>query len=436
MPLVLQIESGSRKGCRVPLPPGAVLRVGRSGSADLSLPDENFLSGTHFSLAVQGGACTLTDLKSTNGTTLRGAPVSVASLRAGDTFTAGRTQFLILDDSPDVAAVPPPPAHKAAGEPEPLLPAARERLLREMRGDLQPLYAVLDAARDPRVLAMLAQHQSPYAWLFEGGTPPELMSFAPYLVPLQPTSPVLEPLLDAGWPGHWGIYLTSPAGGWNLLAFLRRLLLADQPDGQRALLRFYDPRVLPTLLDASTLQQWPFFFGDVQSYLVPGEAPQTATGFQQGMAGVEKTVLYLDGSAPAERTAVQGDTADPRALPNHARGRMVLTAGQMARLKAQERHPLEEQLLAEMPERYPVRQQELGVRGIAEWVRHGIEHPKRYGIQTDGDLGTYVSLMMQLGRDFDVDMPWASRLLHLRLPPGERLSRLLEAAAQQAVQHP
>ncbi len=431
MPLVLQIDSGFRKGHRVPLPPGATLRVGRRQQADFALPGETFLSGLHFSLAVQGDTCTLTDLNSTNGTIVRGAPVTSAILHAGDAFIAGQTHFLILDDAP-VAATVDLPAEPPA-DPEPLLPAARERLLQEMRTGLQPLYAVLDAARDPRILAMLLQHQGQYAWLFEQGSPPELINFAPYLVPLQAASPVMEALVDAGWAGHWGIYLTSSAGAWDLLAFLRRLLLANQPDGQPALLRFYDPRVLGTLLENSTPRQWPFFFGTVQSYLLPGTAAQTAVGFQQGAAGLEKSLIFLDGSAPTERTTVETPATSPGSRQSSAPvDRLVLTATQMAKLKAQERDPLAETLLKQMAEKYPERTERLGRKGLAEWVRHGIDRPKRYGIRSDEDLGTYVSLMMQLGREFDVDLPWASDLLRLRLDPKEKVLRLVKAAAEQA----
>ncbi len=434
MPLVLRIQSGSRKGSSVPLPAGTVFRVGRTERADLALPDDTFLSSIHFALEMYADSCTLRDLKSTNATTFRGAPVSTVLLRAGDTFVAGRTHFLIEDDAPLVAAAPEE-APEPLNDPEPLLPPSRERLLHEMRTGMQPLYAVLDAARDPRILAMLMQHKSQYAWLFEQGTPPELMSFAPYLVPLPANSPAMEPLVDAGWAGHWGIYLTSSAGAWELLAFLRRLLLADQPDGQAALLRFYDPRVLGTLLETSTPRQWPFFFGTVQTYLLPGTAPQTAVSFLQGVAGLEKSISFLDGSAPTERKPV--DVATPplvRTAHPQRTDRLVLTAAQIAKLKAQERDPLAESLQKEMEEKYPERLEELGKKGMADWVRYGIDRPKRYGIQSDADLGTYVSLMMQLGRNFDEDLPWASRLLHLRLDPKEKLSRLLQAAAEHLAQ--
>lgn len=427
MPWVLRIDSGTRKGETVTLHQGA-LRVGRTDRAELALSDDTFLSGVHFEVSAEGETCVLRDLNSSNGTTFRGQRIRAVTLRSGDGFMAGQTQFSLVQNSEEEAEVVP-------ADIEVMQPLSREWLLTHLRTTSQPLYAVLDAASDPRVLAMLVQYKCQYAWLFEPGTPPELMSFAPYLVPLPTGSPGLEPLVDAGWTAHWGIYLTSAASPWELLAFLKRLLLVQQPDGQEALFRFYDPRVLGPLLETANAWQWRFLFGAVGSYLLPGEEPQTASVFSLGRGGVERSDLYLAEDGRVEQKPVLGNTsADGRQSqepPPTTRDRLVLLSQQMAKLEARERDPFLERLLKEMPEQFPERFA-IPEQG-AEWIRYGVQRPQRYGIQAEGDVRTYVSLMMQLGRDFDVDraLPWASRLLHLRLEPREKLSRLIEAAAEQ-----
>ncbi|MGI4757938.1 MAG: DUF4123 domain-containing protein [Janthinobacterium lividum] len=326
MPLVLRIDSGSRKGEQVPLQPEVPLSFGCTDRSDVVLAADSFLSGVHFRLLVEGDTCTLQDLNSSNGTSLRGAHVTEASIYAGDSFSAGETLFTLLD----AGAIKK--AHSDA--PKKLLPASRRRLLGEMRSGLQPLYAVLDGARDPRILSLLVQHKCQYVWLFQEGTPTELLSFAPYLVALPAESPIMEPLLDLGWEQDWGIYLTSSAGPANLLLSLRRLLLADQPDGQQVFLRFYDPRVLRPLLASSSPWQWPFFFSAVQSYLVPGEEPQTAVGFSQRGTEVDQSEILLSESSPVKRRPVYADrTQRASAPPAHAAHRLVLSAQQIDALK-------------------------------------------------------------------------------------------------------
>jgi len=74
----------------------------------------------------------------------------------------------------------------------------------------------------------------------------------------------------------------------------------------------------------------------------------------------------------------------------------------------------------------------VGRGAMEELVEYGCMRPKRYGISAPEDLRHYIYLMVQLGRDFDVDpmLPWASSLLTRRLEPAEKLNRLKLAAAE------
>lgn len=435
MSLTLRIDSGPHAGTTLPIAAGGAIRVGRGARADYAIADDSFLSGLHFEVRSDGQICTLLDLNSSNGTTIRGARIERATLQPGDRFTAGRTDFSIVGEAIAVHAATPaesiPPAAAKPVEPaEPLDAPSRERLLKEMRSNLQPLYAVLDAAHDSKILAVLSKYKCEYASLFDAEKAPELVRFAPYIVALPAASAALEPLVDLGWGKDWGIYLTSPASGGDLIQFLRRLLISTQPDGQQVLLRFYDPRVLRTLLSNAPSQQWGHFFGPVRSYLVADERPQVAIGFAVSERGLERHDIPLSGDKPAERKAV-AVPATPGSTPDN---RLLLSKQQATALKAQEHDTFAEELYAEMQEKHPNRFKELGEGEMRKWIQHGCARPKRYGIQTEPGIHDYVSLMMQLGRDFDDDrkLPWASDLLKRRLPEKEKLARLKAAAGSEA----
>ena len=429
MSLILRIESGSHAGTALPIRPGGVVSVGRTARADYAIAEDTFLSGIHFELRSDGRTCTLLDLNSSNGTTIRGARITQAVLKPGDRFTAGRTDFILMAEAVPIAAAPVAAAPVVAALPdetveaaEPLDAQGKERLLKEMRTNLQPLYAVLDAAHDSKVLAVLSKYKCEYASLFHTNLAPELVRFAPYIVALPPTSAALEPLVDLAWGKDWGIYLTSTATGGELIQFLRRLLLSTQPDGQQVLLRFYDPRVLRTLLSNAPPQQWSYFFGPVRSYLMADEKPQVAIGFAVTERGLERHDISLTGDKPPVRTAV----SVPGAVTSTPPYRLQISDGQADKLTAQKHDPFVEELYSEMQEKYPERFAETGAAEMKQWVEYGCERPKRYGIQTEQGVRDYVSLMMQLGRDFDVsrELPWASDLLGRRLPAAEKLTRL------------
>ncbi len=440
MSFILRIESGPHAGTALPIPSGGVIRVGRTERADYTIADDTFLSGVHFEVRSDGRTCTLLDLNSSNGTTIRGARITQSALMPGDRFTAGRTEFLLVAEAAPVTVAPvtaapvaeaPPAAAspvKAVEPIEPLDAKGKERLLKEMRTNLQPLYAVLDAAHDSKILAVLSKYKCEYASLFHTDLAPELIRFAPFIVALPPTSPAMEPLVELGWGKDWGIYLTSAASGGELIQFLRRLLISTQPDGQQVLLRFYDPRVLRTLLSNAAPQQWSYFFGPVRSYLMADEKPQIAIGFAITERGLERHDISLTGEKPPERTAVSVAGAATATPPY----RLQLSEQQTDKLAAQEHDVFAEELYAAMQDKYPERFNESGSAEMRKWIEYGCERPKRYGIQTEQGIRDYVSLMMQLGRDFDVsrDMPWASDLLGRRLAAGEKLARLKVEASK------
>ena len=63
----------------------------------------------------------------------------------------------------------------------------------------QTVYAVLDAARDPAIVAKLLASDARSACLYEGRIPKKLADVAPYLVKLSREHRLTEQLLESGW---------------------------------------------------------------------------------------------------------------------------------------------------------------------------------------------------------------------------------------------
>jgi diguanylate cyclase (GGDEF)-like protein len=89
-------------GARFPILPGAVVELGRSEQAEISIPDVPSVSRLHARLAHSGGYVEIEDLGSTNGTWVNDVPVKdSARLRSGDRFQVGAVHFKLLHE-PDV----------------------------------------------------------------------------------------------------------------------------------------------------------------------------------------------------------------------------------------------------------------------------------------------------------------------------------------------
>jgi pSer/pThr/pTyr-binding forkhead associated (FHA) protein len=126
------------------------VRVGRTSKSDFVLPTDTHLSGMRFEVALEENECRLRDLKSTNGTMLNGQRTNEAALRDGDTIVAGETTLRVRMLI-GTARGPDP------GPPLPTDTTLQLRLLTLLRTKYQPLYAILDAARDIRIPALLKQ---------------------------------------------------------------------------------------------------------------------------------------------------------------------------------------------------------------------------------------------------------------------------------------
>jgi len=81
--------------------PQGLLCIGRTVSGgDCLACNDGYMSGKHFQLSAPKGDVWLTDLGSTNGTSLNGRQVSEARLSAGDVVIAGSSVFILAQEQP------------------------------------------------------------------------------------------------------------------------------------------------------------------------------------------------------------------------------------------------------------------------------------------------------------------------------------------------
>ena len=143
------------------------------------------------------------------------------------------------------------------------------------------VYAVMDGAMVDGLPGRLAQIAPDAACLFEGSLDPMLSAAAPWLVKLDPGSPVTQLALRDGWNGHWGIVLVTDAGLdlRTVRAHLRRVLRVRAPDGSSMLFRFYDPRAFRTVIPVLDSPARKDFFGPIHGVYVESRAPDSVLFF-------------------------------------------------------------------------------------------------------------------------------------------------------------
>ena len=341
MKILLEIRSGPNAGAKFPLAPGQPLRIGRNAKVDHAFPDDRLMSGLHFSIECGEKGCRILDLQSSNGTLLNGARVKEAILANGDEIRAGNTVFVIrmLPDEalpaeppkpappsasgpgPKVAQAPPSPAAPPGlygglpsfpaaapkietgplapqhARPRPQVPAPRQPRLQDLLAkDFQPLYALLDASREPSVLKVILESKEEYQSLYEGPQGAQLAHFAPYLIRVPEKSSLLDALVQQAWSKSWGVFVTCDKPLKDLRTHFRHFLTVKLPDGQQVYFRYYDPRVLRLFLPTCLLEETTQFFGPVKHFLMEAEDAKLALHFTRGTKGTDKKELHL---APA-----------------------------------------------------------------------------------------------------------------------------------------
>lgn len=106
MHVVLEVESGLKRGHKVWLHGRQSLSVGATELADFAIPGDPFISHVHFKLHSHQRGCRVADLESAHGTFVNAQPVADCWLHDGDQLQAGRTLFSIRIESREQLRVP------------------------------------------------------------------------------------------------------------------------------------------------------------------------------------------------------------------------------------------------------------------------------------------------------------------------------------------
>jgi sigma-B regulation protein RsbU (phosphoserine phosphatase) len=96
----LEIKSAGQKSHRIPIEAGATIRVGRASTNDIILSDDSSISREHAAFAFDGEICTVTDLKSSNGTIIGGESITApTTVTAGIWTSVGHTRIRLVSDA-------------------------------------------------------------------------------------------------------------------------------------------------------------------------------------------------------------------------------------------------------------------------------------------------------------------------------------------------
>jgi pSer/pThr/pTyr-binding forkhead associated (FHA) protein len=292
MKVTLEVEDGPAAGKTMDVLGGQIRNVGRTGWADLALPHDRLLSGLHFALECDNESCRLRDLNSDTGTFLNGVTVREAKLHHGDRIVAGDITFRVrIEGVAEAGSSPIPSASrvKQPGSNPASVPVDVVSVLRRQ----QSLYALLDAARDPRVLELLRASGEEYQSLYEGFQGELLDAYAPHIVKLSPESVLISTLANEAWGKSWATFLACPQSLNDVRKHFRRFLLVRTTGGEELYFRFYDPRVLRVFLPTCTAEEVREVFGPVTCYLMEGETADVLIRFEIGKNGMAQEWLAV-----------------------------------------------------------------------------------------------------------------------------------------------
>ena len=141
------------------------------------------------------------------------------------------------------------------------------------------IWMIVDAARDRRIWSMLRQFHLEHYCLYNGPLPPALEAAAPYLLQLDYNDRETRGFLRLAWGQSWGVFLKCGTHANTLRRHLRGFLMVNDPDGNRLVFRYYDPRVLRVYLPTCTRDELRTVFGPIERFWIEGEQPSTVLDY-------------------------------------------------------------------------------------------------------------------------------------------------------------
>jgi hypothetical protein len=261
---IVTVLWGPLAGRKAILSPGASLSIGRAELADLVVPQDAAIAARHVVLDWDGERCRYRDLDTPNGTNHNGEERRrEGELAHRDWLKLGDTVFTFHIEAHT------PPRRVTLSEVETERRARAEAALAELSAiaERDPLYAVLDMARDKRILTLCRESVEEHVSLYDGLAGENLAAVAPHMVRLAPGSRLLASLLHEGFQKRWGIWLTSRAQVREVRRQLRRFLMVEIEDRpRRVYFRFYDPGTLVSILPTLSPRQAEDFYGETIAF--------------------------------------------------------------------------------------------------------------------------------------------------------------------------
>jgi len=133
------------------------------------------------------------------------------------------------------------------------------------------VYAVLDGAAIPGLLAKAQECHVEPVCLYRGKLTTVLAAAAPYQVTLERGSPFMNWLFQEGWGKHWGVFAVSRTDWRPMREHLCSLTQVYDPDYQPIYFRYYDPRVLRVYLPTCDAGELRTVFGPIARLLCEDE---------------------------------------------------------------------------------------------------------------------------------------------------------------------
>jgi pSer/pThr/pTyr-binding forkhead associated (FHA) protein len=282
MAILLKIGNKAPESLEFQIETGERLGIGRSPQVDVSLPHDRLLSLQHCEISFDGEKVHLRDLDSTNGTWYQNRKINRVELQDGDSFTAGETTFQVVFT-------------ERAAQAEEL---SEQNLLEFLKAQSDPLFALLDSARDEQVWQFLEElPPEQYQCLFTGHQARTLAKYGPHLVNMDHA--LLERLLPQFWGESWGYFLSASCEFEQLLQHLRQFLLVkDQATGKERFFRFYDPRVLRRFLPTCSGEQLMELFGPINKFLAEDANPSSLLEFTLANKRLHRSSIPLHRNPP------------------------------------------------------------------------------------------------------------------------------------------
>jgi len=129
-------------------------------------------------------------------------------------------------------------------------------------------YIILDAAKMGYRIDEAKRFNDDHKCLYKGDAEQSLYHVAPWLFTFELDSSFAEWYLASSGQQNWGIIVESEADMKTLYLHFKKFLWVQTEFNKKLYFRFYDPRVLPTFLETSELEQLTEFYGPVHKFII------------------------------------------------------------------------------------------------------------------------------------------------------------------------